>query len=82
MKYTIVSSALAPHQYQHDLVLPASYIVVEPKKGHSTTFRVREGCETSSGLFEVRRRGFRPLYVIRARAKGSPSDTTNKEIAA
>lgn len=54
----------APHQYAHDLLVPASYVVVKPHKGHSTTFRVRSGYSVAEALSECRRRMFKPLYVV------------------
>lgn len=66
MKLSVHAKHLLPHAYQHDLVVPAVYVVVEPKKGHSTIFRLRDGA-VEGGLAEARRRGFKPLYVVRAK---------------
>lgn len=71
MRYDYSQTPLKPHSYQHDMVLPASYIVVEPKKGHSTTFRI-EGQEKERALADARRRGFKPLYVVNARKTKKP----------
>lgn len=66
-RYSGAQSALVPHQYMHDLVVPASYIVVKPKKGHSTTFRVAENVSVAAAILSTRSRGFEPLYVINAK---------------
>lgn len=56
---------LAPHYYIHDFV-PGRYLVVQPRKGHSTIFRVKDGYSTPTALAMARKRGFKPLYVVRA----------------
>lgn len=59
--------SVTPQQFAHDLVIPATYIVVKPHKGNSTTFRVRSGFSRDDALRELRRRKFAPLYIVNAK---------------
>lgn len=69
MRYGQPTTPLAPHAYMHDLVVPASYVIVRPVRGHSTIFRIRDGWDVKQALTAVRARSFKPLYVIHAKAK-------------
>jgi hypothetical protein len=68
MNYDRATNPLAPHSYQHDFV-PGEYLVVQPKKGISVTFRIRPNHGKKSALSDAKKRGFKPLYIINARLK-------------
>jgi hypothetical protein len=70
MRYTVApaSNPLMPHMYVHQFRF-GSYLVVRPKKGHSTIFAVREGFSIKEAVAACRRRGFAVDYAITARQR-------------